>query len=292
MRAFLRLTALFLTLCLLPLPAAAQEAPRIIAMTVYRQMGWGDRVEIGCIDDEGGLWTLTGSASVLGWPYGPQEQLRYLSAAERLEPAGKLDFGQLFNIQSLVAAVQEQEPVYAQTALDAGVESSWAVRYDRDGAARPLLIGCSGDDTFENTSPAAQALYADLHALFPGVTCYGGDMGPQGFRPVPVAEFLGWEDVDLTGAAIRCYDDDCEAGPVELEIDGALEAALRGIAENGVVTGMVSAVSTTGGTVSCVFVDENGEYLASFTLYEGLLVGPGGMYRLAEAPEGSDITEN
>ena len=42
-----------------PLLAAA-EAARPILLTAYQQEGWGDAVQIGYVDEEGGLWLIVG----------------------------------------------------------------------------------------------------------------------------------------------------------------------------------------------------------------------------------------
>ena len=49
---------------MLPICAEALDrtatVPRIILFTFYRQMGWGDRVQIGCVDEDGGIWAGIG----------------------------------------------------------------------------------------------------------------------------------------------------------------------------------------------------------------------------------------
>ena len=60
------------------LAPALAERPRIILYTAYRQMGWGDAVQIGAVDEKGGLWVSTGYDSELKWPYGWERQLEYL----------------------------------------------------------------------------------------------------------------------------------------------------------------------------------------------------------------------
>ena len=53
-----------------------------ILFTYYRQIGWGDRVQIAYVDSKGGLWLLKGYDSELQWPARSAEQILYLSSHE------------------------------------------------------------------------------------------------------------------------------------------------------------------------------------------------------------------
>lgn len=259
--------------------AHAESDTRIILFTVYQQMGWGDRVEIGCVDEKGSLWTLNGSASKLNWPYGVEEQLEFLRTTRLKDRAGKLDSDELFDLKSLVYSAEPMDVKPVPAANDAGTETSWAVTYDRDGNAKPVKLATSGDDVYENTSPDAQALYVYLRQLFPKVTCYGGTMGPAGFSPVPVYEFLKLDPVQIRASVITASVIDCEAGPIAVEdpdesiIDFVLESA---------VTGKANATMVTGGTTVYGFYDAGGAYIGSIELYRGLLVTSDGMYYIGK----------
>ena len=255
--------------------AAAQERPRMILLTVYRQMGWGDRIDVGCVDEKGGVWTMTGSASSLGWPGGIEEQLLYLHDTALLERIGEFSFDELFDLKGLIACTQAQPFKASPAANDAGIEVSYAIRYS--DAPEAVCLGMSGDDVYENTDFNAQALYALLRQLFPDVTCYGGTMGPAGFQPIPVAEFLGLDRDAIRDAQIRAYLIDCEAGPIEVE---SVDERVRDIVLSGMVTGKVNATMVTGGTTSIGFYDGDDNCLGSFELYQGLLVANDGMYRI------------
>lgn len=265
-----------------PAAAAAASAPgQIILYTCYRQMGWGDRVQIGCVDTDGCLWLLTGSDSTLKWPYEVSEQLDYLQAAGEMEPVGKLDSGELFDLKSLVFSTEDQGHDSHPAANDAGTERSYAVQYDRDNRPRGILLGMSGDDCFENFDPDAQALYQRLRQLFPQVTSYGGNMGPAGFQPVSVKAFCGLDELDLNSLTVAAAYMDCEAGPQKLNVSEEDRLRLLDFIQNGKVTGKANATQTTGGSTSYSLFDPSGRFLASLELYQGLLVRPDGMYTIA-----------
>ena len=90
----------------------------------------------------------------------------------------------------------------------------------------------------------------------------------------------GFLSFDLKDAVIAAQYNDCESGPQALEITETEEKALRRLAAEGRVTGKANATTTTGGTVSIVFRDPEGQYLCSFELYHGLLVRSDGMYTI------------
>lgn len=273
-----KFTALLVALLLAAgLAAVSAEPANFILYTVYEQMGWGDAVQVGCVDENGGLWTLEGSAAALDWPYKLEDQLTYLAETDRLQQIGTLDRDDLIAIESLTSTVEDQYERATPAANDAGTEISYALQYDRDGACTAVRLGMSGDDMFENTDPGAQALYAALRTLFPNVTCFRDGMGPVGFQPVSVVEFLGLDPEAIRKAQIVGYYMDCEEGPIELDED--VEFA-RDIALNGVVTGKANAIATDGDIYAYNFLDGDGQYVGSIDLYGGLLVRGDGMYRL------------
>ena len=271
------LTALF--------PGAAHAdsaAPKPILYTYYRQMGWGDRIEIGYVDSEGDLWFLNGHDAELQWPYAAEEQIRYLTS-HAFEKIGSLKYDDLFDLKSLVSAVQKSDAPSQPAANDAGTERTTAIRWDRDGKAEPVLLGMSGDDMFENPDANAQGLYLRAALLFPGVTRYGAPMGPMGFLPVRLAEFC--ELGDLTGASVAAYFMDCESGPEEIPLSDAEQAQILDDVMNCVVTGKVSAAVTTGGYREYSFSRGN-EYLGWISIYDGYLYWKDGMYSIEKLEPG------
>lgn len=272
-----------LAIGLLPSVCAESAArPRVILYTYYRQQGWGDRVQIGCVDEEGGLWLRTGHDSSLKWPYQTEEQLARLARCGEWEEQGRLSSDELFTLQSLIDSTPDQGRQSHPAACDAGTEYSYAVRREGSGAPRCVLLGMSGDDCFENTDPNAQALYRCLRLLFPQVTCYGEGMGPAGFQPVPLRAFCGWEQTDFSEATVTAYFCDCEAGPRETPVAPEERAWVLRLVTEGKVTGKASARCVTGGTTVYSFCDPAGKQLASLTLYRGWLVRPDGMYSISD----------
>ena len=259
--------------------SAEPDAPRIILYTYYRQMGWGDRVQIGWVDEDGGFRLLTGHDSRLEWPYKPAEQLEYLSQAEKFDAEDTLRHDDIFSIQSLVCNVEDRGSRSIPAANDAGTEKSYAVRYSKDGEPEFILLGMSGDDFFENLDPNAQALYLLLRRLFPAVTSYAyGPIGPQGFAPVPFAAFTGLDPDALMNADVKAVLMDCEAGPIPLEITAESKAALLSLIRNGRVTGRADCVVSTGGMTEYSFFDEDDNWIGSVEFEDGLLVWDAGHY--------------
>ena len=262
--------------------ADGTEIPRIILYTAYRQVGWGDSIQVGCVDERGGIWLLTGNDSELQWPYSPTEQLSYLTSCGCLARQGRLNDADLFDIRSLVTACADQGSGSWPAANDAGTESSYAVRYDGGGNPMAVLLGMSGDDCFENADANAQALYRALRSLFPQVTSYAysyGGMGPQGFMPASVTSFCGFWGASLESASISGTSvGDAGSWPVELTEEE--QAHIRSLVLSGQITGKANATAVTGNSMVYNFLDEAGNTIASIELYNGLLVRPDGMYFL------------
>ncbi len=258
---------------------AAKDPARIILFTYYRQMGWGDRVQIGWVDDEGAVRLITGNDSRLQWPYKPEEQLEYLSRAEGFTEKEPLKHDEIFSIESLVYSAGDQGSQSIPAANDAGTEKSYAVKYDRDGNPSFILLGMSGDDMFENTDEDAQALYLRLRRFFPEVTSYAyGPMGPQGFTPGPLSEFTVLTEEVIAGAEIHGYLSDCEAGPIPMELSEEDRAKLIRLLRDAKVTGKADCVESTGGFYVYNFLRPEGGWIGGLMLEDGLLKGPEGRY--------------
>lgn len=279
-KGFLWLAVMLLTMGAVA-PALAAERPAIILYTAYRQMGWGDAVQIGAVDENGGLWAAAGDDSELAWPYGWEKQLAYLQTSSNLDEAGQLTRDELFALSSLIASVQATEKERVGWMCDAGTESSWAVRYDREGHAEAIVLGMTGDDLLENTDPNAQALYRKLRLLFPFVRSYEGEMTEAwGFQPVPVAAFCHLDGIDWDGVTVSTVITDCEAGPKEAEVTAEEAKQIIDLMKNAVVTGKANALCVTGGAAVFYFSGRDGNSLGSIELYDGLLARPDGMYQL------------
>ena len=262
--------------------AETAPAPQVILYTCYEYAGpVGLTFQAGCVDDEGRLWTVD---RVLENPgdLAPKARLEQMLAAGELTPAGEMSWSELFELKSLMYTLEDQGTEAEAVCEGAGAESSWAFIPD-GGEAQEILLGVSGDSRFENTDPDAQALYLFLRTRFPAVTSYAytPEYGPAGFQPVALTAFLGWEKIDFTKAEIRCQDNDCEAGPIPVELTEEDRGNILAFLANARVTGKANGTEVTGGTTTYAFFDETGEYICSFELYEGLLVLDDGMYSLA-----------
>ena len=282
MRKKIILFILILMVCIITagnVMGAESSSPRIILYTYYRQMGWGDRVQIGWLDDEGTVRLITGYDSALRWPYKPEEQLAYLEQAETFTAENILPYDDLFSIKSLIYSVEDQGSKSRPAANDAGTEKSYAVRYTKEGEPEFILLGMSGDDCFENFDPNAQALYLRLRLMFPSVTSYGyGPMGPQGFSPVPLAEFAGLDTDAVPSASVQGYLIDCEEGPIPLELTEKDITALVYLVRNAKVTGKADCVVSTGGMASYSFYDADEKLIGTLEFEDGLLVWGEGHY--------------
>ena len=257
---------------------AGASAPRPILVTAYRQVGWGDAVQIGYVDEDGGVWYREGEDHDIRWPYGIEKQLDWLDSPKGFSLLTTLGREDLFILNSLVQCVEDQGTESTGAVNDAGTEISYAVRYAGD-AAETVLLGESGDDRFENTDASAQALYLYLRSLFPAVTSYFGNphMAPVGFQPVALTDFLGYGGVNLAGLTVERTDIECEASTEPVLLSDEEAAAVLDEILHARVTGKQSCIVTTGGSTVYAFLDGD-KRVASFEFYRGLLVLQDGMY--------------
>ena len=282
---------LLMCLALAALPALVLAEPvetDVLIYTYYIETDGGDLVQIAFLTEEGEMWTLSGSVDELGWPSDVTEQLNFMSQRERFTRLGTLDYDEIFTLRSLTSDLEDQGAELKSTAEDAGLEYSYGLTYISRTQQQPILLGVSGDCCFENTDPDAQTLYQKLRELFPDVPHYKElGMGPQGFIPVPFAEFCGLNAAQLSNVSFKGGYNDCEAGYFEFEMQDDTLEWLWALLEHGYVTGKANAIFTTGGSVSYTIFDDSGNYISSLEFYEGLLVRGDGMYsfELDEASE-------
>ena len=265
---------LILSLLLLTQTLANAESGKIILLTEYRQMGWGESYAMGAVDEQGNLWSLT----LESWqeiPLSDEDFLNWVPSQSSLELVGTLSSSELFDLKGMVAAVEEMEVTYTSAACDAGYQQSYAYRYDSTGQAEAILLGASGDEVFENTDATAQALYRFLRQTFPEVTSYDDQAGmaPAGFQAVSLMRFSGYEGLNPDGLSLTAWYDDCEAGMSEIAPELTLDDLKRMS-----VSGKKNCNSVTGDTVVYRLTDAEGNVIARFEFYDGLLVMPDGMY--------------
>ena len=261
--------------------AAAADSGRIILYTCYQQFHVDGVISIGSLDEDGVMRTLSGSNSEINWPSKPDEQLAFLSDTEKFTVVGELMYDEMFRIESLIGGTEDQGRQSAAGADDAGTEESYAVWYSRDGEANFILLGMSGESVFENTDPDAQALYLCLRGLFPEVKsyAYGSDgLGPQGFHSVPLADFLGLDPEAVMNARVEKIFNDCEEGPIPMEVDADEEVRLRALIRDGVVTGKADSIFWTGGSASYYFIGADDASIGMIEMNDGLLVTGDGNY--------------
>ncbi len=262
--------------------AAYAETPDIILVTVYEQEGWGDRISVGFVDEDGGLWTLEGSASALEWPRAPEEQIAYLLRSGQKVQVGRLSSDDTFDLKGLIQCAELRQPEPQGWACDAGTQRGYAVLGSGD-EPEIMILGITGDSMWENTDANAQALFAHLCRLFPDVPCYAGTYmkttgEPWGFTPVKLRDFLRMDWLDREDITMECRLTDCEAGPRECAMTAGDTERILNILRNASVTGKANASLVTGGTYVFSFSDSEGEYLGSFEVYGDLLIRSDGMY--------------
>ena len=262
------------SMCATAFAESTQQARNIILFTEYQQMGWGEVFQFGALDADGTLWVY-GSTSRGDVPYEAEALLAWAETSDRLEAAGTVSHATLSDIISLVNTVPMQKVVTHSYACDAGTQTSYAIRKDRDGKVEIIVLGMAGDDTFENTDPAAQSLYRSLLSLFRSVKSYDGiaNIAPAGFQTVDILSFCGYEGVDLTKYTMTAYANDCEAGASETEPVMSAEDIMSMM-----VTRKQNSISTTGNTITYCFTDTEDNMIAVFEFYNGLLVCSDGMY--------------
>ena len=262
--------------------AAYAETPDIILVTVYEQEGWGDRISVGFVDEDGGLWTLEGSASALRWPRAPEEQVAYLLRSGQKVQVGRLSSDDAFDLRGLIQCAELRQPEPQGWACDAGTQRGYAVLGSGD-EPEIMILGITGDSMWENTDVNAQALFAHLCRLFPDVPCYAYDYMKTtgeswGFTPVKLRDFLQLDWLDRDDITMECRLTDCEEGLIDCPVTAEDTEKVLDILRNASVTGKANATFVTGGTYLFIFSDGEGNSLGTFEVYGDLAVASDGMY--------------
>ncbi len=277
----MRILCLLLLLCLTMGIAARAETPRPVLCSVYEQRGWGDRVKISFVDEEGGLWMGEGYASKMGWSGSLEDKALRVPGLDGLEHVGELSRDDVFAIKSLINAAEDRgRKLQPGPTLDYGIYYIYAVRYSREGEPECVLLNAYGDSMFANTDANALGLRFWLAKAFASGSRLETDqiLEALGIVPVPMSDYCGFDTSAIRGTAVSATLIDCEEGPIPVKLSESEETYLRGLAERGRVTAKANAIETSGGMYAIDFSDGEGNVVASFELYEGLLVRGDGMY--------------
>ena len=285
-----------------PTPVRPEDLPRLIAYSVTKEEADSGTVGLCCLDEDGIFWSV--KEAELDKPVRQEDVLRLL-----LERRGMKVYDTLIEwtdydldkeeelIRDLTAMAQVVEKADGSpepTGKEIGEYAVYAVQYDPDGNPEPVLLGVCGDAVFENRDPNAQALYEIMirKQCF-SLPCGFAEEGltPHGFQAVSVREFFGLENVDADTAVITAALQDCEAGPVDVELTEEDRKNVLALLERGLVTGKANPWMVTGGTVCYYFMDTQGECLGAIETYDGLAVGKDGMYTIALPDSTETLTE-
>ena len=261
--------------------AAAEETPRPLLVTWYRQVGWGAKMQAGCLDERGALWFgELADASKLSLKT-PEDVVAYFHENSLFERIGEVDAIRMTELESMITPLNEENVRQVGWANDAGTEYSYAFRNSEKGV-ETILLGTSGDRGMENGDENARALYFELRSLFPGVASYAGweNMGPEPLEPRSLMEFCAFKPLDAERVSVTVCSSDCEAGSAERKLTREEAAELIERLANTLIVGKQSALSVTGGVDSYVFSDADGNVLGKCAFFDGMLYRADGMYRI------------
>ena len=296
-----------------PTPTAAPEPtprtedrPEIVLFSVTKPNEELGMIGVCCIDRTGDCWSVQNAD--LDTDYTEEELLQLMQERRGMELSVNMDStlyaderyidaGVIRDLKSMADTVEEAPGAPEKTGYDGDANLIYAMQYDGDGHPKPVLLGANGSEVFENKDPNAQALYDFMWAnQFLYEPCGYAEEGltPHGFEPVSARQFFGLENVDADTAVITAAMQDCEEGPIKVELTDADRKKVLAILERGIIIGKQNAWVTTGGTMCYYFQDEKGEYTGCIETYkeDGLAVNNTGMYRLSLLPESTEnLTE-
>lgn len=253
--------------------AEEQTPGRPLLVTCYLNYAWGEVYQIGMIDENGIVWEAEGSV-LENIPYSPDAYTAFAENRDFLHCAGSVSQKDLFDIKGLIATCENQAVTYTPAACDAGMQTALAYRTNQAGEVECIILGASGDSMYENTSPAAQALYTLLRNTFPGVCSFPGDgMGPQGFEERDLFTFLNIPSGEALPCTLTAAWLDCESGEEAIPATQTV-ASLQRLS----VTGMKSAAIPTGNITLYRLYDEQGNFIAAISFYGDLLLTEHGLY--------------
>ena len=284
-----------------PTPVRPEDLPRLIAYSVTKEDADSETVGLCCLDEDGFFWSV--KEVELDEPVRQEDVLRLLLERRGMKLSDMLsDWDEdeqeaderIRGLMAMAQVVEKAEGSLESTGQDIGENAVYAVKYDLDGNPEPVLLGVCGDSVFENKDPNAQALYqVMIRKQNFNLPCGFAEEGltPHGFEVVSAREFFGLEKVDAETAVITGALQDCEAGPIDVELTEEDRNYALAILERGLITGKANPWMVTGGTVCYFFMDEQGECLGAIETYNGLAVGRDGMYTLSLPDSTETLTE-
>ncbi len=155
--SLLFLLILLYTILLSASAAAETSAPASqVVLYTYYQAAEEDRLEIGCMDRKGNLYSLSGSGSDLQWPASAKDQPARFTSRTDFTRLGSVKQAYRDRIRNLLTTVRDHGTQARSNPGSLGTEVSYAVRYEHDGTPVLTLLGMSGDQVFENTDPDAR----------------------------------------------------------------------------------------------------------------------------------------
>lgn len=256
----------------------------VVLYGVYRPNPGTGTVAVGCVDSGGNVW-LAEQADV-PWPAADEDirdMLRIRRGMKKHsnligdEADGTLMNGAWFStdVPGMLAAVPQPEEKPRKTGIDVGQEGVWGLRKNENGEEESVLLGMAGSYVYENPSPDAQRLYLFMWRLLVNDEVFNArgfgyaaeDVSPAGFRGIPVREFYGFAEGDLSRSSVRAVWEDAEDGPEEKELTPEETEELRALAERGMVIRRENAWIMPEDTLTCTFTDEQGKELGRIRLF-------------------------
>ena len=291
----------------------------VLLYGVYRpnpSTGW---VSVGCVDSGGNIW-LAEKADVR-WPARDQDVREMLRTRRGMAKYQNLigshsdgivltDTWFTRDVPDMVAAVPQPAERPRKTGINVGQEAVWGLRKNKNGGEESVLLGMAGSYMYENPSPDAQRLYLFMWRLLAnneifnarGISYATEGVSPEGFRGIPVREFFGLAEGDLSKASVTASRPDAGGRPAEEELSPQEIEKIRELAERGMVILKENARQMPRDVLTCTFTDEQGKELGQIRLFtqtveseEGgepvlrtLAVAEDGMYRTVLAPRPVD----
>ena len=279
------------------LTSETEDNPRVIMYAIVKEKPDSETFNVCLIDEEGDVWTsrndLTEQEGDLLQLLAERRDMKSDSLLYNAENGRDVLEDRFKDLTAMADLVEKANGDAVPTGADTDEERVYALKYDADGNAEPVLLGVCGSAVFENKDRNAQALYQfmlQFQYLTPPCGWAAEGLAPHGFQTVSVREFFGLENVDAETAVITAAMSDCETGFIDVRLTEEDRKKVLALLERGLVIGKHDPWMVTGGTMNYFFYDETGNCIGSIATYEedSLAVGPDGMYTLSLLPESTE----